>query len=98
MYDTSNDAISALKAKQIDGIVVDLPTAFYISAVQVPNGTIVGQFPTTGSPEHFGVVLQKGNSLVGCVNKALTTLRDNGTLASLQTEWLSNKASAPVLK
>jgi polar amino acid transport system substrate-binding protein len=98
VYDTSNDVISALKAKQIDGIVVDLPTGFYISAVEVPNGTIVGQFPTVGTPEHFGMVFQKGNSLVGCVNKALATLRNDGTLANIQTEWLSTKVSAPVLK
>jgi polar amino acid transport system substrate-binding protein len=98
VYDTSNDVISALKAKQIDGIVVDLPTGFYISAVEVPNGTIVGQFPTVGTPEHFGMVFQKGNSLVGCVNKALATLRDDGTLAKIQTEWLSTRVSAPVLK
>jgi polar amino acid transport system substrate-binding protein len=98
VYDTSNDVISALKAKQIDGIVVDLPTGFYISAVEVPNGTIVGQFPTVGTPEHFGMVFQKGNSLVDCVNKALTTLRNDGTLASIQTKWLSSEVHAPVLK
>jgi polar amino acid transport system substrate-binding protein len=98
VYDTSNDTISGLKAKQIDGIVVDLPTGFYISAVEVPNGVIVGQFPTVGTPEHFGMVFQKGNSLVGCVNKALSTLRSDGTLAKIQTEWLSSKVHAPVLR
>ncbi len=72
VFDTNDAAVAALKNKQIDGLVVDLPTAFYISAVQVPNGKILGQFPTVGTPEHFGMVFEKGNSLVRCVNDALT--------------------------
>jgi polar amino acid transport system substrate-binding protein len=97
VYDTNNDAISALKAKQVDGLVVDLPTAFFITAVQIPNGTIVGQFPAAGQQERFGMVFEKGNPLVGCVNQALQSLRDDGTLADIQQEWLSENASAPVL-
>jgi polar amino acid transport system substrate-binding protein len=98
VYNTSNDVNSALKAHQIDGIVVDLPTAFYITAVQIPQATIVGQFPTVGTPEHFGMVLAQGNSLTGCVNRALVSLKRDGRLAKIQTEWLSSKANAPVLK
>ena len=98
VYNTSSDVNSGLKAHQIDGIVVDLPTAFYITAVQIPQATIVGQFPTVGTPEHFGMVLAKGNSLTSCVDKALASLQSAGTLAKIQQEWLSNKASAPVLK
>ena len=84
VFDTNDAAVAALKNKQIDGLVVDLPTAFYISAVQVPNGKILGQFPTVGTPEHFGMVFEKGNSLVRCVNDALTTLRGDGALTSLR--------------
>jgi polar amino acid transport system substrate-binding protein len=98
VYDTNNDAISALKAKQVDGLVVDLPTAFFITAVQIPNGTIVGQFPAIGEQERFGMVFEKGSSLVGCVNEALRALKRDGTLADIQQEWLSDKASAPVLE
>jgi polar amino acid transport system substrate-binding protein len=98
VYDTNNDAISALKAKQVDGLVVDLPTAFYITAVQVPNGTIVGQFPAAGQQERFGMVFEKGSSLDACVNGALRALKEDGTLADIQQEWLSDKASAPVLE
>ena len=96
VFDTNDAAVAALKNKQIDGLVVDLPTAFYISAVQVPNGKILGQFPTVGTPEHFGMVFEKGNSLVKCVNDALTTLRGDGALTSLEAKWL--QADAPVLK
>jgi polar amino acid transport system substrate-binding protein len=98
VYNTSNDVNSGLKAHQIDGIVVDLPTAFYITAVQIPDATIVGQFPTVGSPEHFGLVLAKGSSLTQCVNKALGALKSDGTLDKIRTEWLSSKANAPILK
>jgi polar amino acid transport system substrate-binding protein len=98
VYNTSNDVNSGLKAHQIDGIVVDLPTAFYITAVQIPQATIVGQFPSVGTPEHFGMVLAKGNSLTSCVDKALSSLKSDGTLAKIQQTWLSSKANAPVLK
>ena len=98
VYNTNNDVISALKAKQIDGIVVDLPTAFYVTAVQVPTGTIVGQFPDAGEQEQFGLVLAKDSPLTACVDKAVTALRDDGTLDRIQQEWLAEKANAPVLE
>ena len=99
VYNNSTDVTSALKAHQIDGLVVDLPTAFFITGSgEVPNSVVVGQFPTVGTPEHFGMVFAKGNSLVSCVNDALASLKSDGTLAKTQREWLSNKASAPVLK
>jgi polar amino acid transport system substrate-binding protein len=98
VYDTSTDVISALNAKQIEGIVVDLPTAFFIVAAELDNGTIVGQFPTVGQQERFGMVFEDGNPLVDCVNEALRALKEDGTLAQIQQEWLSDKASAPILE
>jgi polar amino acid transport system substrate-binding protein len=98
VFDTNDDSVQSLKNKQIDGLVVDLPTAFYVTAVQVPNSRILGQFPTTGTPEHFGMVLAKGNSLTACVNDALDKLRSAGKLQKLQDQWLSKSAGAPVLK
>jgi polar amino acid transport system substrate-binding protein len=98
VYDTNNDAISALKAKQVDGIVVDLPTAFFITAAQVENSKIVGQFPSVGEQERFGMVFEKGSTLDNCVNNALATLKNSGRLDEIQQEWLSDKASAPVLE
>jgi polar amino acid transport system substrate-binding protein len=98
VYDTLNDAISALKNGQVAGVVVDLPTAFFITAVQIPNGVTVGQFPTVGEQEYFGVVLEDGNPLVECVNQALAELKADGTLQAIQQEWLADKADAPVLQ
>jgi polar amino acid transport system substrate-binding protein len=96
-YRTNDLAVQALKNGQIDGIVVDLPTAFYVTAVQVEDGVIVGQFPNRGAREHFGLVFEKGNSLRRCVNKALNRLWANGTIKRIQNTWLA-KAGAPVLR
>ena len=98
VFPSNAGAVQALKNKQIDGLVVDLPTAFYVTAVQVPNSTILGQFPSVAGGEHFGMVFDKGNSLAGCVNQALATLRGNGTLKRLQQLWLAKATGAPVLK
>jgi polar amino acid transport system substrate-binding protein len=97
VYDTNDKAVFALKTKQVDGLVVDLPTAFYVTAVQVPNSTILGQFPSVGG-EHFGMVLQKGSPLTGCVNRALAALKKGGTLKRIQQRWLSQVVGVPVLK
>jgi polar amino acid transport system substrate-binding protein len=97
VYATNDRAVFALKDKLIDGVVVDLPTAFYVTAVQVPNSKILGQFESkTG--EHFGMVLQKGNAFVACVNKALAAMTANGTLKQIHDTWLSKVVSVPVLK
>ncbi len=100
VYTTNDDAIAGLTAKQIDGIVVDLPTAFYVTGAQVENSVIVGQFaaPTGADAEHFSVVLAKDSPLTACVNTAIAGLKSDGTLAAITTEWLSDKASAPVIQ
>jgi polar amino acid transport system substrate-binding protein len=100
VYSSNDDAIAGLKAKQIDGLVVDLPTAFYVTAAQVDNSVIVGQFapPTGTDAEHFSVVLAKDSPLTDCVNSAIAALKTDGTLDSITKEWLSDKASAPVIQ
>jgi polar amino acid transport system substrate-binding protein len=97
-YDTNDLAIQALKNGQIDGIVVDLPTAFFVTAVQVPNGKIVGQLPTRGAKERFGLVFEQGNSLRTCVNRAIDRLWRNGTIKALQRKWLARVGGARELK
>jgi polar amino acid transport system substrate-binding protein len=101
VYNDNTAAIAALDAKQIDGIVVDLPTAFYIvGAEQVKDGAVVGQFPapTGADAGHFSLVLQQGSPLTACVNTALAALKADGTLDSITKEWLSDKASAPAFQ
>ncbi len=98
VYNDNTGAVAALDAKQIDGIVVDLPTAFYIvGSGEAKNGVIVGQFPTPSGAdaEHFSIVLQKDSALTACINGAIAALKADGTLDSITKEWLSDKASAP---
>jgi polar amino acid transport system substrate-binding protein len=96
VYDTNNDALSALKAYQAEALVVDFPTALYMAAVQLKNGTVVGRLPAQEGGEYFGVVLEKDSSLTACVNEAIATLRDDGTIDELEQKWLAG--SAPVLE
>jgi polar amino acid transport system substrate-binding protein len=94
VFNDTNDAKSALSNGQIDGIVVDLPTAYYVTAVEFENSKIVGQFAAQEGGEQFGLLFQKGNPLVTCVNKALTELKDSGELQTIQDTWLAG-ATAP---
>lgn len=96
VYNTLNDVKSALQTKRIDAFVTDTPTAQYIASSEIPNTVVVGQFKS--SQEHFGLLLSKGNPIVGCVNHALTNLRHNGTLAALQRRWLGIYNAIPMLK
>ena len=100
VYNTNDDAAKALGNGQIDGLVTDLPTAFYITGSgEVKNSQIVGQFANTGgTPEQFGLVLDKGSSLTSCVSQAVDALRSAGTLKQLEQQWLAQSAGAPVLQ
>ncbi|ADB34019.1 extracellular solute-binding protein family 3 [Kribbella flavida DSM 17836] len=89
VFDTNDLAVQALKNKQIDGIVVDLPTGFYMTAAQLDNGKIVGQLPAGGQAEQFGFVLEKGSPLTPCVSQAVDALKADGTLAKLQQQYLT---------
>ena len=98
VFDTDAAAVQALKNKQIDGLVVDLPTAFYISAAEVPNSEVSAQFPSAKGGEHFGMVFAKGNPLASCVDGALASLKSSGALTKIQSTWLAKATGAPVLK
>jgi polar amino acid transport system substrate-binding protein len=91
-------AINALKNGQIDGLVVDVPTAFIVTAAQVENSKVLGQLPRVPGGEHFSALFQKGNPLVGCVNKAIARLKANGTIRTLERIWLRRATGAPELK
>ena len=77
---------------------MDLPTAFYLSGVEVPNGIIVGQLPSTGSGDQFGLLLAKGSKLTSCVSTAVNAITTDGSLAAITDKWLATDAGAPVLK
>lgn len=97
VYDSFNDVVTALKVKQIDGLVTDFDSMGYLTNVQVPGSKVIGRLPTKGKQEQFGFVLQKGNPLVRCVNKALNQMRSDGSLKRLEVRWLG-QTGAPILK
>jgi polar amino acid transport system substrate-binding protein len=97
VFNTNDDAKLALSNGQVDAIVVDLPTAFFITGAELQGGKIVGQLPASGTPEQFGAVLDKGSALTGCVSEAVEKLRSAGTLTALEQQWLTTAGSAPEL-
>jgi polar amino acid transport system substrate-binding protein len=96
VFESLNDVKQALQTKQIAALVTDTPTAQYISSSEIPGSVMVAQFPSTG--EHYGLLFAKGNPLVGCVNKALATLKSNGTLAKLTAKYLQIYVSVPTIE
>jgi polar amino acid transport system substrate-binding protein len=98
VYSSNHDVLAALKNGQVDALVTDLPTAFYMVAAQLAKGKIVGQLPSgEGAPEQFGLVLEKNSPLTTCVSKAVDALRNDGTLTAMVDQWLSKEGGAPVL-
>ncbi len=96
VFNTSNDVVQALKNEQIDAVVVDLPTALYLTAVQVPEATIVGQFSAPGG-DQWGALLEKDSELTGCVSEAIEALESSGELEKITQRWMSKAAEAPEL-
>ena len=111
VFDDNAAAKAAFDAGQVDGLVFDLPTAYYITAVEIPDASIVGVLPredttaasesgaseAAGGAEELGMLFEEGSELVPCVNQALAALRDDGTLDALEEEWLSRSGDIPTL-
>jgi polar amino acid transport system substrate-binding protein len=96
VFDSTNDAKAALRNGQVDGLVLDLPTAYFEAVINTPNGVLVGQFPSTG--EHLGMLFEEGNPLRDCVNGVLAEMDADGTLKQLQDKWLADYLNVPVIE
>jgi polar amino acid transport system substrate-binding protein len=96
VFNTSGDVVQALKNEQIDAVVVDLPTALYLTAVQVPQGAVVGQFSAPGG-DQWGALMAKDSPIAGCVSEAVEAMQESGELAQLNKRWMSQAAGAPEL-
>ena len=96
VFNNSTDVVTALKNEQIDAVVVDLPTALYLTAAQVPAATVVGQFSAPGG-DQWGALLAKGSALTSCVSKAVEKMEASGELAQINHRWMSQAAGAPEL-
>ena len=93
VYDDNVAAKSAFDAGQIDGLVLDLPTAYYVTAVEIPDTSIIGVLPREGAADELGMLFEDGSDLVPCVNEALAALKDAGTIDALEDEWLNQGGS-----
>jgi len=98
-FNSNDDAVLALKSGQVDALVVDLPTAFYLTGAELDNGVLIGQLPLSdGISDQWGVVLTKGSPLTSKVSAAIDKLKADGTLDKITSTWLGADAGAPVLK
>jgi polar amino acid transport system substrate-binding protein len=97
VFNDSNDVVTALKQNQVDAVVLDLPTAFYLTAAQVPGSKIVGQFNAPGG-DSFGLLLQKDSKLTACLDQALDKLDSSGELKQITNKWMGAAAGAPELR
>lgn len=96
IFNDNAAAKEALDSNQIDAIVSDLPTALYITAVEMEGTTVFGQIEGSGGDE-FGLLFAKDNPLAACVDQALVALKDSGELDAITTEWMSDYTEAPVI-
>lgn len=98
VYDDTAAAKAAFDASQVDGIVVDLPTAYFITATEITDASVIGVLPRVGdAPEQLGMLFEEGSPLVPCVNDALASLRESGTLDAIEDEWLNQGGAVPTL-
>jgi polar amino acid transport system substrate-binding protein len=97
VFNDSNDTVSALKNGQVDAVVVDLPTAFYLTSAEVKGARIVGQFNAPGG-DSWGALLAKGSKLTPCVSRAVQSLRASGQLQQITKQWMGAAAGAPELR
>jgi polar amino acid transport system substrate-binding protein len=97
VFNDSNDTVRALKDGRVDAIVVDLPTAFYLTAAEIPTATITGQFAAPGG-DAWGALLEKDSKLTPCVDKALAEMKSSGQLQQITDRWMGGQAGAPTLQ
>ena len=98
VYDENVDVEAAMNAGQIDGLVLDLPAAYFVTAVQVEGSIIAGQFEAeAAAPDNYGMLFAEGNSLVSCVNAALAELKDEGKIQELEDTWLTQEGGIPII-
>lgn len=97
VFNDNAAAVQALKNKQIDGIVVDLPTGYYLAGVEIDGGLLVGELPSSGTGDQFGLLLTKDSPITSCISEAVDAITADGTLAAIEEKWLTAGAGVPVL-
>jgi polar amino acid transport system substrate-binding protein len=97
VFSDSNDVVRALKSGRVQAVVVDLPTAFYLTSAEVEGAKIAGQFSAPGG-DKWGILLQRDSPLTSCVDRALGQVKASGELGRIQEQYLGGAAGAPELR
>ncbi len=100
LYDDNINVVEAMKANQIDAGMFDLPTALYLGGVVLEDGVVLGQFPAdrTDTPDQFGLLMEDGSALKACVDEAVLSITEDGTLAAIEAQWLQETTGVPLIK
>ena len=98
VFNNNADAVQALQNGQVDGLIVDIGSSFYVSGVQVENGTIVGQFPTSEQDERVAFVLEKDSPLTACIDEAVIAIKENGELQEIYDALITEAQGVPVIE
>ncbi len=98
VFNDNAAAVQALENGQIDGLVVDLGSAFFVIAVQLSDGTIVGQFPTSAQQDQIGAVLELDSPLTDCINEAIAAIGESGQLQEIYDATITEAQGVPVLE
>ncbi len=100
LYGDNADVNAAMSANQIDAALFDLPTALFLSAVMIEGSKVIGQFAADASdnPDQFGMLMEEGNPLKGCIDDAIASLTESGAMAGIEAEWLQDTTGVPLIK
>lgn len=99
LYDDVANVTEALKAGQIDAGLFDLPTALFTAAVLLDDGVVLGQFPASmaTNPDQFGLLMSNDSPLKPCVDEGVRKIKEDGTLAKIESEWLQQTTGVPLI-
>ena len=98
VFNNNADAVQALQNGQIDGLIVDIGSSFYVSGVQVDGGVIVGQFPTSEQDERVAFVLEKDSPLTACISEAVLAIKESGELQEIYDALITDAEGVPVIE
>lgn len=82
--DSNNQAIEALKAGHIDGVLMEqIQAKVFVKKNPGLSYALIGK-----SDESYGIALKKGSPLKAKINMALKFLEDKGEIKKLKQKWL----------
>jgi polar amino acid transport system substrate-binding protein len=91
VYDDVFAAVRGLQDGDVDGVVVDLPTARLLAAELGRATTLIRTLPVVGAQDHFAMAFEEGSPFVECVNLALDEIAADGTLDRIRRRWLGSQ-------